>query len=368
MPAGANFQDWARQQRYAIFNEVAEKESCNYIATAHHFNDKVETFLGHALRGSGLNGLSSMREIEGNIIRPLLNISHEVLKKYANENNLEWREDVSNASDDYQRNRIRHHILPALDEVSETWPQGIKNTFENLNHERTLLSSLVEAWAEKNCLRNGNTVKINLDAIAEQPAASALLYHLLGDLDSGFNWQALAYAHHDAVGSFYYGKSHRALRDRGWLIVSPLAETQEAPIQIPSDATHIEHPLQMRFSYVLRDEHTRPEIGIAGAKIYFNPGDALLDAEKLKFPLTLRPWQEGDKFSPLGMKGTKLVSDYLIDAKIPRSEKEKTMVLISDGQIVWLVGHRISEAYKVGAETQIMYLARPLKVEDYPRE
>ena len=362
MPAGANFQDWARQQRYAFFNEVAQQDGCDYIATAHHFNDKVETFLGHALRGSGLNGLSSLREIEGNMIRPLLGISHEVLKNYAQQNNLEWREDASNQTDDYQRNRIRHHILPKLDEVSETWQQGIKNTFENLDSERSLLISLIDSWAEKNCIRNGNTVKINLEAIASQPAASALLYHFLGDLDSGFNWQALAHANHDAVGSFYYGKTHRALRDRGWLIVSPLAETQEAPIEISSDATHVEHPIQLRFSHVMRDEHTRPEIGIAGAKIYFNPGDALLDAEKLKFPLILRPWQEGDKFIPLGMKGTKLVSDYLIDAKIPRSEKEKTMVLVSEGKIIWLVGHRISEAHKVGADTQIMYLARPLKV------
>jgi tRNA(Ile)-lysidine synthase len=328
----------------------------------------VETFFGHALRGSGLNGLSSMREIEGNIIRPLLNISHEVLKKYANENNLEWREDVSNASDDYQRNRIRHYILPTLNEVSETWSQGIKNTFENLENECALLSSFVKDWAEKNCLRNGNAIKINLDAIAAQRAASSLLYHFLGDVDSGFNWHALANAYHDAVGSFYYGKTHRALRDRDWLIVAPIGAEKEAPVEISSDTTHIKHPLQLRFSFTMRDEHTRPEIGIAGAKIYFNPGDALLDAEKLKFPLTLRPWQEGDKFVPLGMKGTKLVSDYLIDAKIPRSEKEKTMVLISDGKIVWLVGHRISELYKVGAETQIMYLARPLKVEDYPRE
>lgn len=364
MPAGNNFQDWARQQRYAFFNEVAEKESCDCIATAHHFNDKVETFLGHALRGSGLNGLSSLREVEANIIRPLLGVSHEVLKNYAHKKNLEWREDASNQTDDYQRNRIRHHILPNLDDVSETWQQGIKNTFANLERERTLLLGFINDWAEKNCIRNSNTVKINLVALTIIPAPSALLYHLLSEKDSGFNWIALANSPNDAVGSFYFGKTNRALRDREWLIIAPMGAKEEAPVEISSDTTHVKHPLQLRLSHVMRDEHTRPEIGIACAKTYFNPVDALLDAEKLAFPLILRSWQVGDKFVPLGMKGTKLISDYLIDVKIPRSQKEKTFVLTSGNEIVWLVGHRINEHYKVGADTQIMYLARLLKEDE----
>jgi tRNA(Ile)-lysidine synthase len=364
MPAGSNFQDWARQQRYAFFAEVAAQKGCGYIATAHHFNDKVETFFGHALRGSGLAGLSSLRPVQGKIIRPLLAISHEVLKNYALEHSLAWHEDESNTTDDYQRNRIRHHILPRLDEVSETWQQGIKNTFENLESERILLSGFIADWGVKNCIKLGTTLKINLKALAAQPSASALLYHLLAKTDAGFNWHALANCLNDAVGSFYLGTTHRALRDRAWLIIEPATHNPIATVIIQRDTTHILNPVGLRFLAIERDADTNPQKGVASKNETFMPADALLDFNKLTFPLALRPWQGGDKFIPLGMKGTKLVSDYLIDAKIPRSEKEKTLVLVSEGEIVWLVGHRISEAYKVGVETQKMYLARPLKVDE----
>jgi tRNA(Ile)-lysidine synthase len=359
-PENANFQDWARKERYAFFKSVAKKEGCQYIATAHHFDDKVETFLGHSLRGSGITGLSSLREKEGAIIRPLLHVSKATILHYAEENNLEWREDASNESDDYQRNRIRHYILPKLSEVKENWQAGLQTTFENIEAERELLGSLVSDWASKNTTQKGKELHINLFALTTSSAPKAMLYYLLYNVDAGFNWDALANATNDKVGSYYYGHSHRALRDRELLIISPIETDEIEEITISSSTVEVNQPIPIRFSVLHRDQQTDLKNGKANAEITFAPGDGLLDYEKLTFPLTLRKWQPGDKFIPLGMKGMKLISDYLSDNKIPRTQKEKTLVMVSKGRIVWLVGHRIDERFKVGAETQKMYLARLL--------
>lgn len=357
-PVSANFQDWARKQRYAFFNKVAEEHNCDYIATAHHFDDKVETFVAHALRGSGINGLSSLREKEDNVIRPLLNVSRAEIEQYAEEQNLEWREDTSNVSDDYQRNRIRHHILPALHKVKENWRDGMANTFKNIAEEKKLLHAFIEEWKAIHVKAKDEQWAISISALKNTMSPKALLFHLLRHMDEGFDWNALANCSNDRVGSYYYGSSHRALRDREHLIIEPRPLEVIQPIKIDLQTSSIETPYELNFAVLEADHETAPKKGQATSAESFEPTDALLDFDKLIFPLTLRPWQQGDKLIPLGMKGMKLISDYLNDVKVPRNKKEKTLVLVSGNDIVWLVGHRIDERYKVGEHTQKMYLAR----------
>jgi tRNA(Ile)-lysidine synthase len=356
LPKSTNFQDWARQQRYAFFEQVAARQHCTFIATAHHFDDKVETFVGHAIRGSGINGLSSLREKESNIIRPLLACTKAEVLLYAQDQELEWREDASNESDDYQRNRIRHHALPALDAVKGNWRPGMKNTFDQLNNEQALLLEFVEAWRSRHIRQKGDQLIIPLSALSGTSEPASLLFHLLSKLDNRFDWNALAGAVHNAVGSYYYGSSHRALRDRQYLIVEPIQHVDQEASLIQPDTQTVKNLLSLH--QVRVDEYTSPQNGIANNQFRFSSRDGLFDFDKLTFPLTLRYWQEGDKFMPLGMKGMKRVSDYLTDAKVPRNEKERTLVLTSREDIIWLVGHRIDERFKVGDHTQIMYLAQ----------
>ncbi len=162
----------------------------------------------------------------------------------------------------------------------------------------------------------------------------------------------------DVVGSYYLGNTHRALRDRSDLIIELLNSKKLESVSITELTAEIHKPLNISFETFDRDAATNPQKGKANSTISFSTQDALLDFDKLIFPLTLRKWQQGDKFMPLGMKGMKLVSDYLTDAKVPRNEKERTLVLMAGDQIIWLVGHRVDERFKVGDQTQMMYLAR----------
>lgn len=357
-PNGANFQDWARDQRYKFFRKEAKLNGCVAIATAHHFGDKVETFLGHSVRGSGLSGLTSLREIEGQVIRPLSAVTREMINQYAKDMHIEWREDTSNDSDDYQRNRIRHHVISSLDSVSKHWQKGMSKTLANLTGELQLLDELILNWKKKHVKEVGDQIYISIDAIGQSASRPSLLFHLLKHVDAEFDWQALSNCDNDQIGSFYFGRTHRALRDRHELVIEPISNNEQNGIDIYEDSTEIEEPISISFQVVEYDEHTDLKAGIANQSETFSSKDALLDLDKLQFPLTIRKWQSGDKFMPLGMKGMKLISDYLIDAKVSRLAKEQTWVLLNNDQVVWLIGHRIDERFKVGEDTQKMYLAR----------
>ena len=361
MPAGANFQDWARAERYKFFKEQAQKQACPFIATAHHFNDKIETFFAHAMRGSGLKGLNSLHAKTGNIIRPLLETKYEDIQAYAREQHLEWREDASNASDAYQRNRIRHHLLPNLKLVNPNFESGFSQTFANLLEEQALIDAYVNRWKEEHVKIDNGNLAISIEAIRQAPAPGTILFHVLSKTEPAFNWQALAGCTYDAIGSYYLGKTHRALRDRQFLLVEPIPKQEQAAVPIHAATEAIISPIAITFVKVLRDAATNTIGGIAAEDLPFTKQDALLDFNKLDFPLILRNYEEGDRFRPLGMQGFKKVSDYLTDAKVPRTEKERTLVLTSGNEIVWVVGHRIDDRFKVGADTQMMYLARPQK-------
>ncbi len=352
MPAGSNFQAWARQKRYAFFADVAKKHNCQFIATAHHATDKAETFFIHALRGSGLTGLTSLQAQKGKIIRPLLDVSRKEIEAFAKAENLVWREDASNQTDDYLRNRVRHHVLPALGLVDEKWPTGLAKTQENLKAEKLLLRFFVADWKAKNVIIEGDLWRISIDALQKTPSPVSLLRHLLFDVDAALPFENMADCATDETGSFYIGKTHLALKNRVELLVEPMKVSNLETVEISANAREILTPLHLSFFNQKKPNTFRL------TDLNLTKADCLLDFEMLDFPLEMRPWQAGDTFMPLGMKGFKKISDYLIDEKVARTEKEKTFVLTSNGSIVWLIGHRIDERFKVGERTQIMYLGR----------
>ena len=353
-PANANFQNWARNQRYAFFTAVAKTHNCAYIATAHHATDKAETFFMNALRGSGLSGLTSLKPVNGKIIRPLIAFSKTEIVAYAKHQNLTWFEDASNNTDAYLRNRFRHRVLPASKKVDPHWAQGLANTLKTLNEEQALIQSLVKDWELRHVRHEGDAIHISLSALNEQPSPKALLWYLLKDIDPTLPLTNMALAFNDQTGSQYFGQTHVGLRERDWLIIRP-----KSTVQSDADETHIyAEELKLDTPLALAFEQQAKPSQFNSKDLHLDRHSALLDFDRLSFPLTLRKWQEGDKFRPLGMKGSKKLSDFLIDEKVSRFDKENVYVLCSNNEIVWVVGHRIGDRFKVGKDTQIMYIGR----------
>jgi tRNA(Ile)-lysidine synthase len=360
MSAGENFQEWARERRYSFLHEVAAKESCEYVATAHHLNDKAETFVMHALRGSGLNGLTSLRPISGTVIRPLLEATKNDIEIYARAHQLRWFEDESNAGDDYRRNLIRHRIIEEFSGIDPRWEKGLTRTLHNLEATQELLLHFTDQWKQAHVHQKEDTLFLSLESLSLVSQKETLLKSILHTIDAGLPVHQIAGCLTDAVGSKYPGKSHIALRDRNYLMIYPVQDKVHGFIEVAERTRSIKEPFSMSFSH-LEFKNERENQDFLNEHITHNQGQSeLFDASLLTFPLILRRWQEGDRFQPLGMKGFRKVSDYLTGKHLNRKDKENTWVLTSNGQIIWLIGHRMDDRFKVGAHTQKMYIARLL--------
>lgn len=339
-----NLQEEARKIRYAHFNDVTKQEGARFIVTAHNKDDNEETFFLNLIRGAGVKGLSAMQLKSERMLRPLLSISKEEIYNYAKEIGLTWREDESNQSDKYLRNGIRHQILPTLKQLDERAESGIQNTISILSKQNQLLELFVEKVKEQVFFTQFGFTCIQLSGeIKKYPQ---LLYELLKPYGS-FDVDKILRT--EEPGKFFESSEWRIWVDRGFLLLEEISEPKAIDIWIEwGEDKALDLGLQFSMHTGLYEMEFKPENG-------------WMDLEKLSFPLRLRNWKEGEKFKPFGMKGSKKVSDYLTDEKIPVPVKNNTLVLESNGQIAWLVGHRIDDRFKVTAKTKKIYLATLLK-------
>ncbi len=328
----------AREQRYAWFDKLSRQHKYPYILTGHHLNDEVETFLINLLRGTGLSGLSGIPEKNKNILRPLLPFSRRQIENYAQKHQLQWREDTTNATDDYRRNRIRHHIIPLLVEENPDFLSNFFKTQKHLKQAEYLLADYSRFLTKKLTQRKAHKTYIDIEQLKALPHTKGVLYQLLKDY--GFTaWDDIYALLTAQPGKQVLSKRYRLLKDRDFLVIKEKAEKSEKEILIKSPNSVTKFP-----KGTLRCEMV-PKI------LRYNDEITYLAANKLTFPLKLRIWQPGDVFQPLGMKGHKKVSDFLKDEKLSLFEKENTWVLCADDQIVWVVNHRIDDAYKVGKDS-----------------
>lgn len=351
-----SIQETARYLRYGYFQLVLEENKFQYIATAHHVNDNVETYLMNLMRGSGVMGLKSIPPVNDNVIRPLILASRKEIENYAKENNLHWREDSSNASDDYLRNRVRHHLVPEF----------VKNNSNFIDHMRitiddTLFASEIIRHYVENSLAPLIEVDeygyfiLNLQRIKALPYANNILYHSLSGY--GFNTSQIAdILETRQSGKIFNAGNKRLLVDRDQLIIDTETLDRNYHEQIKEDTKTIILP-HGNISFSRKKINASKPLLIDK-----NPEFHHLDTDKLKFPLTLRKWNDGDKFQPIGMKGQKKVSDFLIDKKINLFEKENILVVTSENQIVCIVGHRIDDRFKITTATRNMYVIKSLPV------
>ena len=335
----------ARDLRYAWFEELRQQLGYDKIAVAHHANDQAETFFINLLRGAGLRGLKGMQPQNGVIIRPLLWASREQIHQYALENNITWREDHTNAETIYLRNKIRNQLLPVFDELHPEARQGLYKSLEHLASENELYRELLQEKLNQIVERKVEIQSIPHSAFHIQHSAFQLLFEWLRQY--GFNTDQCHFifdAMETGIGNKYYSPTHQLVIGRNELQLSEIKPGEDEVIQIEMGEETILSPIHFRFSQC---EKTADFI------INKSPNVAQLDAEKIQFPLALRHWRNGDRFHPLGMKGSKLLSDFFVDQKFTEFQKRNVWLLVSaDHKILWVVGYRIDDRFKIEERTR----------------
>ena len=330
----------ARNLRYQWFQEISKKNNFDYILTAHHADDNLETFLINLTRGSGLEGFTGIPEINGNIVRPLLKFSRAEILNFAEENSISWREDKSNASAKYVRNKIRHKVLPILKGINPSLLETFSKTIENLKESKQLIDDRIEQIAHKVVLKEKDVTKFRIDKIRQLSNPKAYVYPLL----KAYNFTEFKDIYNllsAQSGKQVFSKTHVLLKDRDFLILSKRdvssehQKAQEIAIHIPKNTSEITAPIHLKF-----DEVTEQSIQNKRT-IYVSKGS-------LKFPLILRKWENGDYFYPSGMQGRKKLSKYFKDEKISLLGKQNKWLLCdSTNAIIWVVGMRKDNRYQI---------------------
>ena len=345
---GISIEMAARDLRYAWFEELRQQLGYDKTAVAHHADDQAETFFINLLRGAGLRGLKGMLPQNGVIIRPLLWASRGQIHQYAVENQILWREDHTNAENVYLRNKIRNQLLPAFDELHPEARQGLYKSLEHLASENELYRELLKEKLSKIVAHDDGVQKAKVPELVEGPISFQLLFEWLRQYNFNTDQCRFIYeAMETGIGNKYYSPTHQLVIGRNELQLSEIKPVDDEEIQIEMGEEEIVSPIHLRFSQFEKN---------ADFNIDKSSEVAMLDADKIHFPLTLRHWRHGDRFHPLGMNGSKLLSDFFVDQKFTEVQKKNVFLLVSvENQILWVVGHRIDDRFKVTSETKSVY-------------
>ena len=329
----------ARKLRYDYFYEILEQENFDYIATAHHLDDSLETFFINLSRGTGIDGLTGIPLQNDKIIRPLLNFSRKEIENYASEHKLLWREDASNATDYYLRNKIRHHLAPILKEINPSFSDSFQKTLENLKQTQSLADDASRMVYKKVVEDELDFKKINIDALKQLPNYKAYLYQWLQPL--GFTaWEDIYNLAEAETGKQIFSENYQLLKNRNHLIIAPKRIVTDAVYTIEKGTSEVNFHIKLLFCKV-------------SDTFYSTNKTIFVDGEKLHYPLTLRRWKTGDVFQPLGMMGkSKKVSKYFKDERLSIIEKEQAWLLCSESEIVWIIGLRADERFKINNTTK----------------
>jgi tRNA(Ile)-lysidine synthase len=340
---GISIQMAAREIRYQFFEETRNQHHLEGIILAHHQDDQLETIFLNLVRGTGIEGLYGMSERRGWLIRPLLPFSRVQLESYMEEVKQTWREDRSNASSDYKRNKLRHSGLPALYNLEPDTRQNLLQSFERLKDTGKAFSGLFELWKTEHVREQHGISFLAYKSLSNMPGVASLLYFWLKPY--GFNSdQALSLSkslEDIKPGKLLRSATYELSLDRDDLLLYPI------PLAFPALELPVGTP-----SFELPEGGYHLTWGPSQKEIDRNPANAVFDLDQLEFPLQIRSWQEGDRFNPLGMQYEKKISDFLIDNKVPFALKKEVKVLVSGNKIAWVVGMRIADWAKVGPATQ----------------
>lgn len=340
---GISIQMAARNLRYEWFDEIRNNNGYHYTATAHNLNDNIETLLLNLVRGTGIKGLTGIPPSAGYTVRPLLFALRSEIESYAAENGIAFREDRSNSETKYTRNKIRHLVMPLLREINPSVENTLDETIERMRETEQAAESYVAAMREKVSETEGDRTVFHIDVLERLQPSKTILYELFKPFGlSGTQSGELSEIIAGQTGKRIFTKSHTILKDRKRIVVSPAGNDTVFAL--------INSYRELEVTPLFNSVATMPVTG--SYKIPAGSSIACLDNDEIKYPLTVRNWQEGDFFYPLGMNGKKKVSDFLTDNRISRIDKEKLLVLESAGRIVWVIGYRIDNRFRIKPETR----------------
>lgn len=334
----------ARELRYKWFAELIESFDYQFLATAHHLNDSLETLLYNLAKGTGIRGLHGIPVKNNQTIRPLSFATREQIEQYAATEKTPFREDATNQSLEHNRNLIRHKIVPPLKEINPSLEQTFSKTLKQLKETEALFLWAVKEQHQKMITEEADVVKVNMVALKNAVAKSTVLFEII--YKYGFNSDHVdqIFRAIDNVGAQFYSKTHHILVGRKEILIQRKKSSVAVWTKIEMLPETINLPKGELSATILKERPTNLNLG---KKI------ALVDLAKVKLPFIVRKWKEGDRFQPLGMKGkSKKVSEYLRDEKLSLFEKEAVLVLESEGAIVWVVGHRSDERFKITENTK----------------
>ncbi len=345
---GISIQMAARDLRYAWFEVLIQEFRYEYLATAHHADDNIETVLLNLVRGTGLPGLMGIAPVKERIIRPLLFVSKNEILAFARKEKIAWREDSSNISDAYRRNLLRHKVLPVLQEMNPSLHKTFEQNLERLRVVSSIINQPLAAWRQKAVRSEAGTVYISIPMILKADEPIFFLHEVLGNYH--FNYaqtKQIVASLSGNSGKEFHSATHSLIKDRADLIIELRRGTEDfRPVIIQGDTDKIALPSNsfLVISRVLRS----PDLELSA-----NAQTAYFDAARVRFPLMVRPWQAGDRFRPFGMGGkSKKVSDLLVDAKVPVNRKKDCLILTDNAQnVLWVLGLRTDERFRVGSHT-----------------
>ena len=337
----------ARRLRYGWFDKLCDEHGYDKIAIAHHADDSIETFFINLLRGTGLRGLTGISTRMGRVVRPLMFASRREILEYAVAQKIPFREDSSNRSTKYLRNKIRLGLIPRIREINPKFTDLMRRNIERLTDTQLFIDAAVAHMREDVVTQADGIATIHVERIEAAYPRNFAVYELLSS-QYGFKGDvcdALCRALSEAAtGRRFYAREYVATVDRGRILVERIA---------PGDACEVTVEQGAQRSYCGNMVLYFEACDIDDIRAYDVPEQvALLDADLLRYPLRLRRWREGDTFIPFGMEGRKKVSDYLIDRKVSLPEKQRQFVLLSGDEIVWLVGRRIDDRYRLTDRTE----------------
>ena len=334
----------ARELRYSWFTSLAEKINAQAIAIAHHADDNVETLLMHLVRGTGLKGLTGISPKNGLIVRPLLCCSRNEINEYIKNNNLSFIEDSTNQSVDFQRNKIRLQVIPLLEEINPSVKKVLSESIERFSEINTFYENAIEKIKKQLLTVDNDQLKINIDLLCKQASPKTILFEILHPY--GFNEsivQDIEKHLHDESGKIFYSPTHYLIKDRKYLIISNKIKKNETTFFITENDSEISFPIQLS---ITRKKKEKNFVISKDNRII------QIDASLIQYPLTLRRWTNGDTFFPFGMNRQKKLSDFFIDQKLNLKQKAETWLLLSQNQIVWVVGLRLDNRFKITESTQ----------------
>ena len=330
----------ARDLRYDWFEIIRNQYEAQSIAVAHHKDDSVETVLMNMIRGTGIKGLTGISPKNGHVVRPLLCVSREEVEHYLEEREIPHIFDSSNGDEVFLRNAIRLTILPKLEVLNPAVREAIYRTSQNVTEAEKVYVDSIEKAVKDVFVEN----KISISKLKNTPSPLSVLFHLLSPL--GFNpsviediWQSIE----APSGKIFLGKDYRLLKDRAHFLLDEIKtkRQEKESFLIAEQEKEIFYPIHLRISVIDK-----------GKKLVKKAGCLYADAEKIAFPLIIRRWKHGDWFIPFGMKGRKKLSDYFTDQKFSLADKEKAWILASGEDIVWIVGERSDERFRITSDTK----------------